>query len=203
MSFLPLLANNTEISCHLNKFSDFNTKIFSRSVVQTIDDMDSWMKKMENKYFERNKIVRDACNKYRTINSSRIKLNDIMVDPFYRWAYCPNAKVATTTIAKLFTKLMLSEERPRNENGIINQMYNKCIKHYSNRFIVRKFFKVPTKVFHACNISNSSTNYELNNYFKQNKILSNVCISLFIVLLFFVLHLKLEIKILLQKTMAY
>ena len=76
------------------------------------EDTIEWLKKMEDKYSEENKTIKSVCQKYHKNVSQIINLKELMIDTYFNWGYCPNAKVGTSSWVQHFIKLMTTEMRP-------------------------------------------------------------------------------------------
>ena len=139
--------------------SSTNATIFYASIDGLKIDMEIWMKKMEEKYFELKKRIQETCKKLNVRLSKTTKSIDIMLDDYHKWAYCPNAKAGTTTMVKIFTRLMISDKRPGNRNGQKNYIQNKCFRNRTNRHIVKNFYKLPSNLKRGSNDSENIKNF--------------------------------------------
>ena len=161
------------ITNHYSKMiSSANSTSFYTSTKDSKIDLDIWMNKMEKKYFEIKTRIQENCKKSNITVSKTTKSIDIMFDDYHKWAYCPNAKAGTTTMVKILSRLMISDKRPGNQNGLTNYIENKCFKNKTNRYILRNFYKLPSNLKKGSNDGRSTKSFILSEYLRDHQILS-------------------------------
>ena len=172
LCYKELFANITKTNYYSKRISSFNATSFYANTNGSKIDLNIWMKKMENKYFETKRRIQENCKKFNITVSKTTKSIDIVFDDYHKWAYCPNAKAGTTTMVKILTRLMISDKRPGDQNGLTNYLQNKCWKNRKNRYIVRDFYKLPSNFNEVGNDSQNIKNFALSKYLKDHQILS-------------------------------
>ena len=114
--------------------------VVSNNGNRTESGLIQWMTKMEQRYSQRAELVKSACEKYSINSPYMIKLQHnnyqkLMFDTYFKWGYCAVGKVASSTLADQFKKLMTTKERPHRFNGPLVDQWR--------REQMPKFFKLP------------------------------------------------------------
>ena len=123
-----------------------------------------WMKKKEKSYLETNERIKEVCGRHNKSNSNEISLGQLMMDTYYKWGYCPNAKVGTTTWRDHFAKLMMTKNRPNSYNGPFVGRHR--------RNILNEYFNVPSKSIKELDENKRITPKSFANFLKLNHILT-------------------------------
>ena len=112
---------------------------------ESIENME-WLKKKEKTYSEMNKIIKKVCKEYQdkrtTDTSYDYKLQQLMVDTYYKWSFCHNDKVGSTTWTNYLRHFLLQKERPNNPTE--DKSYYKSLGG-TTRQKLWHFFRIPTE----------------------------------------------------------
>ena len=95
------------------KVSDSKIKLGANS-----SKLDVWFRKMEAKYAKLNEHVKEVCKKYNLDNPSEARYHRLMIDSTHHLAYCPNAKVGSTTWMHHFNDLLPLDKRPWRDGTV-------------------------------------------------------------------------------------
>ena len=123
-----------------------------------------WMKKKEKSYFETHKVIKEVCKKYNMSSSNNINIRPLMMDTYYKWGYCPNAKVGTSTWRDHFAKLMMTKDRPNSYSGTFEAPHK--------RTILGSYFRIPRQLTQQLDESKTITSKAFANFLEQHHILT-------------------------------
>ena len=147
------------------KQPDFKTSNREIPLNQNQSETAQWLQKMENRYADEIQTIKSVCKRYHEKSFPGINLKDLMIDNYFHWGYCPNAKVGTSTWVEHFVKLMRTEKRPDRFDGSFGKQVN------SKRSKLRNFFRVPINSVHQNYGSKLITKSILSDYLVESSIL--------------------------------
>ena len=145
----PIITQFNQFQAYHLKFGSLGQESQVSSLSHQIDDRSEatsskeediveWMKKKEESYLETTKTIKKVCERYNKNNVTEVELDGqaMMVDTYFKFGYCPNAKVGSTTWMSHLMKIMKTKYRPKVE----------LPPRSSGRVMMSNFFKIPSEL---------------------------------------------------------